>query len=302
MKQSYYSCGKLLITGEYLVLRGARGLALPTSRGQRLDVESASKGELIWRSLNEQGQEWFRCDIELATMQVKHSSDNDIAERLVILLKAARNLSSNFLSSKEGFSALTELEFPRDWGLGSSSTLVNCIAQWAQVDPFRLFISSQTGSGYDVKVAELHGPIIFWRNEDEGEARQVNFNPPFKESIWFVHLGAKQDSQKEVVRFSDISVSEQDIDQVTRITREVIIEKELLGFERLLREHDLILSRILSVPTAFERFSGYEGGYCKYLGAWGGDFMLVTGQSKDLDFFRNTGYDTILSYDEMLLK
>ena len=36
---NYYSCGKLLITGEYLVLKGAKGLAIPTKYGQKLSVK-----------------------------------------------------------------------------------------------------------------------------------------------------------------------------------------------------------------------------------------------------------------------
>ena len=35
----YYSCGKLLITAEYLVLKGAKGLAMPTKYGQKKIAE-----------------------------------------------------------------------------------------------------------------------------------------------------------------------------------------------------------------------------------------------------------------------
>ena len=36
MKKTFYSNGKLLITGEYVVLDGAKALALPTKYGQNL--------------------------------------------------------------------------------------------------------------------------------------------------------------------------------------------------------------------------------------------------------------------------
>ena len=35
---NYYSCGKLLITAEYLILKG-EGLAIPTKQGQKLSVK-----------------------------------------------------------------------------------------------------------------------------------------------------------------------------------------------------------------------------------------------------------------------
>ena len=39
----YYSCGKLLITAEYLVLKGAKGLAIPTKYGQKLSIKKNRK-------------------------------------------------------------------------------------------------------------------------------------------------------------------------------------------------------------------------------------------------------------------
>ena len=55
----------------------------------------------------------------------------------------------------------THLEFPRDWGLGSSSTLINNVAQWAQVDPFELHFKVSNGSGYDIACAKRRYPIVY---------------------------------------------------------------------------------------------------------------------------------------------
>jgi mevalonate kinase len=50
MKKTFYSNGKLLITGEYLVLDGAKALALPTKFGQNLTVEEGANQEISWTS------------------------------------------------------------------------------------------------------------------------------------------------------------------------------------------------------------------------------------------------------------
>ncbi len=55
----------------------------------------------------------------------------------------------------------THLDFPRDWGLGSSSTLINNVAQWAQVDPFDLHFKVSNGSGYDIACANEDSPIVY---------------------------------------------------------------------------------------------------------------------------------------------
>ena len=46
-KKTFYSNGKLLITGEYLVLDGARSLAIPTKFGQFLIVEEIENSNCI---------------------------------------------------------------------------------------------------------------------------------------------------------------------------------------------------------------------------------------------------------------
>jgi hypothetical protein len=37
------------------------------------------------------------------------------------------------------------------------------------------------------------------------------------------------------------------------------------------------------------------------LGAWGGDFIMVTASQKDLQYFKNKGYQTIIPFAEMTL-
>ena len=59
MKKEFYSNGKLLITGEYLVLDGAKALALPTKFGQNLIVEEKDNLEIHWKSFDSDGSLWF---------------------------------------------------------------------------------------------------------------------------------------------------------------------------------------------------------------------------------------------------
>ncbi len=299
MIQEFYSCGKLLITGEYLIMRGARGLALPTSRGQHMTVDTVDSETLSWFSLDVDGELWFQAELELDDLSVIRSTDDEVARRLKEILLAARKLSPNFLRNGQGFEVRTELEFPSDWGLGSSSTLLNNIAHWSGVDAFDLLSLGFGGSGYDVKVSKHGSAIRYHREEEKGMVEEVDFKPSFSNRLWFVHLDKKQNSAAELVRFSEMKVSDRDLDQVSRITDEVIKTDDLEEFERLMREHDFLLSRIIAMPSAEEAFPEFKG-LVKYLGAWGGDFMLATGSKKDMDYFRERGLKTVLSYNEMI--
>ena len=49
---SFYGRGKLLLTSEYAVLSGARALALPCQKGQKLTFEPLDSNELLWESFD----------------------------------------------------------------------------------------------------------------------------------------------------------------------------------------------------------------------------------------------------------
>ena len=60
MKKSFFSHGKLLLTGEYLVLDGAKALAIPTQQGQEMSVEILpGSGNIYWTAKDINGNIWL---------------------------------------------------------------------------------------------------------------------------------------------------------------------------------------------------------------------------------------------------
>ena len=131
----YYSNGKLLLTGEYTVLDGAKALAIPTKFGQDLVVKSINQPQLIWGSFTQDGTCWFEASFDLPKLRLSSATFNSntegssefIAETLYNILLEAKKLNPDFLHTKGGYIVKTHLTFPQNWGLGSSSTLINCI-------------------------------------------------------------------------------------------------------------------------------------------------------------------------------
>ena len=73
------------------------------------------------------------------------------------------------------------------------------------------------------------------------------------------------------------------------------------SFETLIFRHEEILSKLINLPTIKSTiFSDYSGAI-KSLGAWGGDFILVTGSPNDMNYFKEKGYQTIIAYCDMIL-
>ncbi len=306
----FYSNGKLLLTGEYLVLEGAKALALPTKFGQDLEVISIKEPQLIWGSFDLNGNCWFEAIFELPKLRlISATFDSDIegnsdkiAETLLEILLEAKKLNPDFLNSDDGFLIKTTLTFPRNWGLGSSSTLINSIAFWAKVDAFQLLWNSFKGSGYDIACAQNNSPIFYQLLDKKPIVERVNFNPRFQENLFFVHLNQKQDSKKGIAKFRENKQNlQKEIEQISMISEDFLKVSNLNDFEKLIFEHEKIISSIIQQkPVKSELFPDYFG-EIKSLGAWGGDFVLATGNEKSISYFKNKGFETILPYSEMIL-
>ena len=85
---TYKSNGKLLITGEYVVLDGATALAIPTKYGQSLTVTNTNEMTLHWVSKDHTGNSWFETRINLSTLSSSNTSK--IARTLCTILQTAR--------------------------------------------------------------------------------------------------------------------------------------------------------------------------------------------------------------------
>jgi mevalonate kinase len=308
--KNYYSNGKLLLTGEYLVLDGAKSLALPTKFGQDLTVERIQEPQIIWGSFTHTGTCWFEAVFDLKKLRLVSCSFNagkeggaaGIAETLLAILKEAKRMNPEFLNTENGFVVKTNLTFPRNWGLGTSSTLINSIGKWAKVDAFQLLWNSFKGSGYDIACAQNNSPIFYKIEAEKPVVENVIFNPSFKENLFFVHLNEKQDSKEGIAKFRESGLNfQKEIAAVSVISNELLKAGTVADFNKLIVAHEQIISSIIKLKPVKEKlFSNYFG-EIKSLGAWGGDFVLVTGNEKTPAYFKNKGFETVLTYSEMIL-
>ena len=299
----FYSHGKLLISGEYVVLDGAKALAVPTNKGQYLAVKSIPGQKLIWKSYDENNQVWYE---EVFSIELYGSQqyDNPVSKTLLIILQVAQQLNPEFLNGGKGVYVTTKLTFARAFGLGTSSTLISNIAKWAKVDPYKLLWGSFKGSGYDLACATSVTGLIYQLEGLQPKVSKVVFSPSFKSKLYFVYLNQKQDSKEGIAHYRKLSsvAKEKVIQAINLITESIVKCNTLAEFEKLIDKHEAIISELLVLPTVKQRLFYTYSGSVKSLGAWGGDFVLVTvTDESDLDYFKTKGYTTILSFDEMLL-
>lgn len=302
--KTFYSHGKLLLSAEYFVLDGARALAIPTKKGQKLTITASTTPGLQWKSVLSDGSIWFETVLDINTLKTQSfQSDDPIINTLGAILMAALRQQPTFLNDTTGILATANLEFKRDWGLGSSSTLLNNIAAWAQINPYTLLSETFGGSGYDIACAKAEGPITYIRTNAAPIVAHISFHPSFRKNIFFIHLNRKQNSRDSIAHYRAIEKSQIGvlIERVNAYTAALITAETLENFTSILEQHESFLSDILQTPTVKNRLFPTYPGTIKSLGGWGGDFVMATGIAEDMSYFQERGYETIIPYDDMIL-
>jgi mevalonate kinase len=299
LKQTFYSNGKLFLTGEYAVLDGGLAFALPTKFGQNLVVEPISGNEILWQSFDADGSLWFETVIPVDDISHPKTEADPVKNTLIQILHQAALLNPNALI--HGSKASTHLTFPRTWGLGTSSTLINNIASWFKVDAFALLERSFGGSGYDIACAQNDTPIFYRKTNAKPWIRPVNFHPDFADCLYFVYLNKKQNSKSAIAAYKTRENKSSEIDKVSAIGVAVAESKTVGAFAALLEQHEDIMSRMLGHQKVKDALFADFGGTVKSLGAWGGDFVLAISAKDPTPYFNSKGYQTVIRYNDMIL-
>ena len=306
--QYFYGHGKLLLSGEYFVLDGAQALSIPTKFGQYLKVKELSENSntLYWVALNHKKEIWLNLVFDKSTLACINSEEKE-AQTLSLILKEARKLNPYFLKEGKDVAVETCLEFPNEWGLGSSSTLLYCISKWSAVNGFELLNNTVGGSGYDIANAGFDSAILYERkNILKPIIKPIHFQPTFADQLFFVYTGKKQLSTTGIKHYKEVvKDKEKYIKSINYITQSMIECTTLTMFEQLISEHEIIISEVLQLKKVKEiLFSDYWG-CAKSLGAWGGDFVLLTNTKSEEElkqYLHRKDMKVVFKFDEMISK
>jgi mevalonate kinase len=299
---NYHSNGKLMLTGEYLVLKGAQSLALPLCFGQGLMVEPSESGLLHWRTFVE-GNQWFYADFDLEGFHPVETNIPEVAKILQQLLMNTCQLNPSFLTANRGCKVTSTINFKMEWGIGSSSSLVSNIANWAECDPYELNRRVFHGSGYDIACARSNKPLIYQLKEGVPIVSEFDFYPSYSENLFFVWINRKQNTRDGLLYFDRTKAYRSEIDIINAITREMIDCKSLFDVQQLMRQHETVMASVLNtLPVQQRLFPDFQGSI-KSLGAWGGDFVLVATDLPVNDvrnYFKQKGFQTVFEYDKVV--
>ncbi len=267
-------------------------------------IKATKKSDLGWYAYSNQGEEWFKAQVSLMDFSSVKTSDETKSKFLQKVLKGAVRLNSEFLSKWNAYDVKTYLEFPSNWGLGSSSSLIYMVAEWAEVNPLLLHFEVSNGSGYDVACAGVESPITYQFEDETINYTEIDFEPGFTDKIYFIHLNQKASSQNAIdFYFRNAKRRSSLVKKLSSITEVMVTNKSYSAFTEMLEEHEALIAESLNLePVKKKLFSDFDGSI-KSLGAWGGDFVMACSKRPEEEirsYFGERSYSTILSYDEMI--
>lgn len=301
--------GQLLLSGEYLIMDGAVGLALPLCYQQNFTVrpwvektfDRFDFPKIVWQQFYD-NRLLFEAIYDANSLECLSSNDMAKAQFLQKIFVTIQKLQPGFWSIRHGVYVRTDQNFSPAWGLGSSATLVYHLAQWVQIDPLRLWHILFDGSGYDIACTKMQRPILYKNCPQKGIVyTAVSFHPTFSDHLFFVYTGHKVSSEKAVQQFRKKNYGSKDIQYISNLTQAMLVCDVLSDFEILMQKHEARMEKILCKPCIGRLFTDYPGAL-KSLGAWGGDFFLATGDCvvEVKDYFQRRGYSIVKRFDEMV--
>ena len=270
-----------MLCGEYAVTIGVEALAVPVSVGQWMHVwEFDSPGEqhrILWEAKDRDGATWLNESFALPLVEV---GDGERDERKIIHQLLAMALENTWKTGKS-YRIETQLEFDRSSGLGSSSTMVSNFSRFARLDAQAVQQQLFGGSGYDVAVAEVGKGLVFWKDGENNHWGPWTISSSLTQDWTVVFLGKKQNSRNSLAdvkaRLQEIQNDDFMLHQLQQVAGAVKMAQQVSMVEAGLEMWQALLSMSLGLETPYQHFGiqPVKGGLCKWLGAWGGDMLLV---------------------------
>ncbi|KQS95280.1 GYDIA family GHMP kinase, partial [Chryseobacterium sp. Leaf394] len=262
------------------------------------DEIADAKSLIFWEAYH-QNKLWLKAVINYKDWQILETNITSSAEFILKTLKNVQSLSEIKFKGTDSYNLKTNLQFPADYGLGSSSTLMNNLAEWSDIDPFNLNTISLGGSGYDIAVAKAKSAVLF-QNKPQIHFEKIDFSPEFKNELIFIHLNQKQDSRAAIDLYRSKIKSQNLVDEFSNLTKNILLCDELDNFSELMMIHEQRISDFIGIPTVKSIFFEDCAKFVKSLGAWGGDFVMSAKFDGYKDYFWGRGFTTIFEWNDLI--
>ena len=195
-----------------------------------------------------------KCIVEILVCYFEEFADDAIA---LNLLKMLQQLPMKTWTPGKSVRIETHLQFPQEWGLGSSSTLCALLARWSLGDAQKIQQAVWGGSGYDVAVAEVGKPLVYWISGDEPNWAEWRLMPELSANWWILMPGNKQNSRESLrsvkERLLELQQEPFIMHQLKQIIDRIKLAEDVPTMEAGLEMYQAILGTILELDTPYQK-------------------------------------------------
>lgn len=264
MKKSVFAPGKIILSGEYAVMFGYPGIAIPSTLGITATFEENDSNKLTI----------------VIEKEMKHPKLEEFIQDILKELKKNQKLPNGTLT--------IDATLPVGKGMGSSTALVICICKVFGVEEkesVRTIEDSLTpgNSGIDFEVIWTEKPILL----EEKTQSVAELDLTFLKNALLIDTGLPKEPTSELVSWvrERKSKLEEPLHEIMHCTQDLLSGKNI--FE-IFRRHHKAQIKLGVVPEAVQQLiAGIEhmGGNAKVIGAGGrtggGGMVLVIHANKD---------------------
>jgi hypothetical protein len=293
----YHSNGSFLLTGEYLVEKGSQAIVLPSNKGQTLIVKPIEQEILIWESIYEE-ETLFTAVFSTDRIDIIESTDGEEALFVRnVIRKAMDHLAS--LSSLPGHHIKAKYNYSTHLDPGTRSALIAGVAEWFNINPFRLNREIMRDAGYGIAAARSSKPVLYQLVGSSPDYDPIFMKPPLNENIYLVYYGGREDLSTQREKLEESGNLPQILSKIREINGYIIKSVSLDDFEQALLEYEQLFCRLLNEKRFQDtNFSDFPG-YIKPVTNRDSQFLLVTwkGSREEL---RQYFAQTLFSWNELI--
>lgn len=285
-----------MLCGEYFATIGLPCISFPTHLTQALTVSESfsAYGEIYWKARDLNHKTWldFKFNFDDFCFYGNAQENADAKHTLISMFALIKEKCPALFHTPKAYHFETQAAFNRNWGLGTSSTLVSLLAQWSGIDPFYLQEKIFGGSGFDVATALSDRPVLF--DSATRTSSVFTWNKSWSEDWWIVFTGKKQNSRNSLSGvkrlLEDLKTDNVKTMEIAKMLNQIITASDSQHFIHQINRLQNLTSNLLGLATAAQDFGIETGetGICKYLGAWGGDMILVNNEILNTHPFLHT--------------
>jgi hypothetical protein len=256
----------------------------------------------VWESIYDD-ETLFTAVFSNGPIDILESTDGEEALFVRNVIRTAMDHLAS-LTSLPGYAIQSVYNYPARMDPGSRPALIASVAEWFNINPFRLNRVVMQDAGYGIAGARSSRPILYQMVDARPEYEQITLASSCTENIYFVYAGDREDLSAIREKIEQARNLSQIIPKIREINKHIVQSDSLEEFEQAMVGYEQLLSGVLEEKTFQQRLFGDFPGVIKPMVSNNSIFLLVTwqGTREELTkYFAGHHLSTLFHWNDLIV-